>query len=816
MSPKSLSAMDEELPGERLMEVRVDDVVAEPTYVAATLPGQGALLPPDALAAQGQAASPTIFQVPDNHLDPAARISGESSLGVGSRNEADTISLSGPSVRGPGSGRVQNEFVLEQEVEAPRTPRTRHSRPSPSLSSMERGRPSIRGRAAATRESSGMDPRMDQLAYLMESMMNRMDRLEGSERSSRHSGTTNSRSYHGPRGTDDSWNGRLRDRHREVGVDRDPRAYNPGLPVFPQGPCMPQVQPGFQVPSLGHYLVPHASQLFQGSQEIALSGFANVQAPQALPVVGSQAGQTHHLFASALTAETPTFIGAPMPGFQTAYGRHSSDLNAQVRQDQALQIAHTSAVQEGIGRLSLEPPPGISISAATTSMTPCVAGTEELRNRSEIRGCSPSRVMPMPQTGPTGRCQRSKDGSSLGSFHSVAGSEVDMGPPPKTGPQHFYIGDAPSALVQEAPTVTVPKTFGGAVEGSAQRAPAKARGMMLAEQEFLSPIRPTIVRYPLTPGGTEIRPPATTPPATPVTTGKATPPTFGSGEGVRSDMDSVWMIGVPPPPPLPDFASASAQASGTHVRPQTGLSVGEVSVTVPAPPLSAFTSTTSGDDPGAPASGSFAWSSGMLVPPPPPIPSCPTTGTPMPFSTGLGATYASTPPGAPTPFYQGFSAPGVAASGMATASKVEEPSRYIQSLPKLEEYTPDQGAVTLGDWLVTISPVVGSLSSGSAAWFTNVQARVTEHYAKWLASDPVSRLTVRQAAIEDGATWANGPQYAMLEQRMTTLLLEAIPATVKTEVVTVRALTTVGISQPVRQKRQPSCSTWSTLRPLRT
>ena len=88
---------------------------------------------------------------------------------------------------------------------------------------------------------------------------------------------------------------------------------------------------------------------------------------------------------------------------------------------------------------------------------------------------------------------------------------------------------------------------------------------------------------------------------------------------------------------------------------------------------------------------------------------------------------------------------------------------------------------------------MGSLSAGSATWFTGVQSRVTEHYAKWLASDPVSRLTVRQAAIEDGASWASGPQYAMLEQRMTTLLLEAIPASVKTEVVTVRALTTVGI-----------------------
>ena len=99
---------------------------------------------------------------------------------------------------------------------------------------------------------------------------------------------------------------------------------------------------------------------------------------------------------------------------------------------------------------------------------------------------------------------------------------------------------------------------------------------------------------------------------------------------------------------------------------------------------------------------------------------------------------------------------------------------------------------------------MGSLSAGSATWFAGVQSRVTEHYAKWLASDPVSRLTVRQAAIEDGASWASGPQYAMLEQRMTTLLPEAIPASVKTEVVTVRALTTVGILFLLHTRYQPA------------
>ena len=78
------------------------------------------------------------------------------------------------------------------------------------------------------------------------------------------------------------------------------------------------------------------------------------------------------------------------------------------------------------------------------------------------------------------------------------------------------------------------------------------------------------------------------------------------------------------------------------------------------------------------------------------------------------------------------------------------------------------------------------------------------HYPLWLASDPVTRLTIRTSAIAHGADASSQGGTALLEQRLTTLLLEAVPSAVKTQVITVRALTTVGILFLLHTRYQPA------------
>ena len=67
-----------------------------------------------------------------------------------------------------------------------------------------------------------------------------------------------------------------------------------------------------------------------------------------------------------------------------------------------------------------------------------------------------------------------------------------------------------------------------------------------------------------------------------------------------------------------------------------------------------------------------------------------------------------------------------------------------------------------------------------------------------------TRLTIRTRAIADGANASSQGGTALLEQRLTTLLLEAVPSAVKTEVITVRALTTVGILFLLHTRYQPA------------
>ena len=143
MSPKSLDAMDEGLDEDFWMEVRVDESVREPTYTANVLPGQGALLVPPISVAQSSNATPTVFQVTETHLNHQARVPGETHSRAGSTSEPETLPLSAPQLKEHDWGGNQED--REREPGLSRTPRNQAGRPSPSLSSMECGRPSARG-----------------------------------------------------------------------------------------------------------------------------------------------------------------------------------------------------------------------------------------------------------------------------------------------------------------------------------------------------------------------------------------------------------------------------------------------------------------------------------------------------------------------------------------------------------------------------------------------------------------------------------------------------------------------------------------------
>ena len=951
------------------MEAEVDDRVFDPMYddggmAPMTLPGHGALLAPTMFSAPDSTPASEGFQVSGRQLGSFARLAGETPSHAGSGNGSERTL-------------VREGRPAEAEADIQRTPRSQLMRPSPSLSSMERGRPMVRGRASATRTSSAEESRIDQMALLMEAMMTRMERLEGSDRSSRRSGTSYGRSTRerlNPWGRNEEGSLFLGP-SSEARVGLVPSVNHPGLPVSPRGPCsthMPgreEQTPLPQVPSLSHRIVPHAAQVFQAQQAPQALPSAQVfqaqqapqalpsaqvcqaqqapqalpsaqvcqaqqalqvlpsaqvcqaqQAPQVLPSADTQVFQAQQALQALPSAEAQVFQAqqalqalpsaeaqvfqaqqalqalpsaeaqvfqaqqalqalpsADAQAFQAQQALQAlPSADAQVFQaQQALQVwppaeAQVFQAQQASQALlsaeaqvfqaqhafrksnSAESQASLAYQAAQAGSVPSsqalsapstqpasltnmsqmstanfgfgtrVAGSgpvipspvalsgrqvqdsvrhqppvNEVRSSCGFSSFPASQAIQVARTEPAEvtECIRDRGESSQASFHSLAGSDVGVDPSPLTGPQHFYIGDAPGLPARHGQGLfrEVSAVLERDIPTTGSKGTIASSG---CPEEFPSPVRPNIVRYPATPGGTEIRPPATTPPITPVATRKQTPPSFGLQDFSRYSEEGFWMTGVPPPPPLPDFASASAQASQT-VGFGVGLNTtsaqgGAPVVPLPLPPP--LSAQVQGQAPrGTPRHSTLYPASAAQA-----------SGSQAPADLYFGASIAPPPPPPAASGFSGTTASGLSSSGGTGSQRVEEPSRYIQSLPKLEEYTPDQGAVILGDWLVTISPVVGSLSSGSAVWFSKVQSRVTEHYSKWLASDPVSRLSVRQAAIEDGALWARGHQYAMLEQRMTTLLLEAIPLSVKTEVVTVRALTTVGILFLLHTRYQPA------------
>ena len=69
----------------------------------------------------------------------------------------------------------------------------------------------------------------------------------------------------------------------------------------------------------------------------------------------------------------------------------------------------------------------------------------------------------------------------------------------------------------------------------------------------------------------------------------------------------------------------------------------------------------------------------------------------------------------------------------------------------------------------------------SNEWWSLVLREAEGHYARWQQADPIQRTMVQQ------------PRFQRLESRTVSMLLKAIPATVKEEIVHARSFTTVSI-----------------------
>ena len=109
----------------------------------------------------------------------------------------------------------------------------------------------------------------------------------------------------------------------------------------------------------------------------------------------------------------------------------------------------------------------------------------------------------------------------------------------------------------------------------------------------------------------------------------------------------------------------------------------------------------------------------------------------------------------------------------------------------------DATALTFGDWLTTLEPIVSEISQGANQWWQMTLKSVEQAYEAWLVADPLQRLRLGPVSPDEANKWPR------TERRMLSLLLQAVPDTVRSEVITARKMNVAQVLFILYIKFQP-------------
>ena len=134
---------------------------------------------------------------------------------------------------------------------------------------------------------------------------------------------------------------------------------------------------------------------------------------------------------------------------------------------------------------------------------------------------------------------------------------------------------------------------------------------------------------------------------------------------------------------------------------------------------------------------------------------------------------------------------GVPSSGGGSEGvRPEEPAKYISELPKLNQVELSQSAVVCGNWLAQVRQVLVGLSPSANVWWQGVEIPATLAYRRWLVADPLGRLSIDPSSVVGEF---DRHLYGRVESRSVSLLLAAVPQSIRDDVVTNRWLTSASI-----------------------
>ncbi|CAE7252482.1 RE1 [Symbiodinium sp. KB8] len=111
----------------------------------------------------------------------------------------------------------------------------------------------------------------------------------------------------------------------------------------------------------------------------------------------------------------------------------------------------------------------------------------------------------------------------------------------------------------------------------------------------------------------------------------------------------------------------------------------------------------------------------------------------------------------------------------------------LPKLPEADEYA----AINVGDWLHGLTGPMGDLTDGSGGWWTDVTQSLDDYYKEYLAATTVRKV---QLKAEDFARpGVREERWARVDKRAASMLLQAVPEAIKSELMANRLSTTLAI-----------------------
>ncbi|CAE7479613.1 GIP, partial [Symbiodinium necroappetens] len=124
----------------------------------------------------------------------------------------------------------------------------------------------------------------------------------------------------------------------------------------------------------------------------------------------------------------------------------------------------------------------------------------------------------------------------------------------------------------------------------------------------------------------------------------------------------------------------------------------------------------------------------------------------------------------------------------------------LPKLPDADEFA----AINVGDWLHGLAGPMGDLTDGSSTWWGCVIQSLEEYYKVFLSSTAVKKVQLR--AEEFAVPTLADPRWSRVDKRAATMLLQAVPENIKSELLANRLSTTLSILARILTIYRPGSS----------